>query len=71
MNIGFKPSELGSSYKRWQRLIKEKELSEDTQRWLYAWESYDFMNSPMRDKERRLLRQGHYVGWFNCFLLSL
>ena len=64
----FKPSELKLGYLEFKALIEKRkaEVADPaTQEWLAAWNRYDLAVSPMDDEERRFVRYGHYLGWFD------
>lgn len=54
-------------YLSFNKLCKEKRnlLSSDVYAWLVSWEMLDLSLSPMDDEKRKLLRYGHYLGWFD------
>lgn len=62
----FKPSELLSSYPEFKKISenRKKTLNKETKKWLKEWELWDLACSPMDDNERKLIRYGHYLGWF-------
>jgi hypothetical protein len=64
---GFAPDELQLGYTAWTRLSesRRKHLSAGVRAWLGAWNLWDLACSPMDDKERRLIRYGHYLGWWD------
>jgi len=66
-NTRFSPSELKSSYNKFEEIIKGKfdSLDDETKEWLSEWRRYDLAISPIDDNERKNLRYGHYVGWFS------
>ena len=63
----FLPSELLLSYDSFQSLVEQIKpyLSKADDYWLLTWERIDLARSPMDDNNRRWLRYGHYLGWFN------
>lgn len=63
---GFTPSELMLGYNDWKPLSEArlKHLLPDVRAWLHAWKRWDLACSPMDDNERRLIRYGHYLGWW-------
>lgn len=65
---GFTRDELLLDYAAWSDLSehRKKHLSADAREWLGAWTLWDFACSPMDDSERRLLRYGHWLGWWHC-----
>jgi hypothetical protein len=64
---GFTPDELRLGYLEWKPLSEERKpyLAERIRRWLADWEIWDFACSPMNDDERRMIRYGHYLGWWD------
>lgn len=52
-------------YSEWKKRLKEVELTDDVKQWLHVWELYDLAISPMDDEERRFIRYGHFIGWFD------
>lgn len=66
-NNVLKPSDLLFTYTAFQIYIKgvHHMLSPQELEWLSAWEAIDLAMSPMPDDNRRWLRYGHYLGWFN------
>jgi hypothetical protein len=64
----FNLMEVRLPYDEWDLLQKEKRpsLSDEARAWLDRWNAWDFACSPMDDAERRLIRLGHYMGWFHC-----
>ena len=63
---GFRPSELKLDYTEWVDLVSNRELASDLKKWLYCWKAWDLACSPMDDDERRIVRYGHYLGWFDA-----
>ena len=72
--LGFEPlvsdfdlMEVQLPYDKWDMLQKERRpsLSDEARAWLDKWNVWDFACSPMDDAERRLIRLGHYLGWFH------
>jgi len=61
-----RPSELLLGYTDWKEFIKTTELTKDEKKWLIEWESYDLAVSPRDDHERRFIRYGHHLGWFDA-----
>jgi hypothetical protein len=64
---GFTPDELTLGYTEWKRLVEKrrKQLAPEVRQWLGRWQSWDLACSPMDDNERRLIRYGHYLGWWH------
>ncbi|EZP75015.1 hypothetical protein H839_15983 [Parageobacillus genomosp. 1] len=58
-----RPSDLLVPYSKW-REINPEELTNEEREWYREWESHDLSVSPMSDEERKLIRYGHYLGWF-------
>ena len=63
----FNGEELQLPYTEWKALTdaRRNHLETSVRRWLYAWELVDLALSPMNDDERRSIRYGHYLGWFD------
>jgi len=63
----FIPSELTLPYQEWEKCVESKRaiLTDDAWKWLTRWNDWDFACSPRDDNERRLIRLGHYLGWFD------
>ena len=53
-----------SEFKEWVHK-NEKNLSKDDRLWLNRWDSWDMACSPMDDSERRQIRYGHFLCWFD------
>jgi hypothetical protein len=53
-------------YHEWEKIVSEREatLSREKRGWLYAWRMWDLACSPMNDDDRRRIRYGHYLGYF-------
>jgi len=64
---GFSPGELLLDYHRWEALSNERapKLAASVRRWLDAWRTADLAIFPMDDSHRKIMRQGHYLGWFD------
>ncbi len=45
---------------------RPNKLRQDEQEWLGRWEAFDLATSPRDDKERSLIRYGHYMGWVHA-----
>ena len=65
-----RPSELLLGYTDWQEFLKTAEFSKNEKKWLGEWETYDLAASPRDDNERRFIRYGHYLGWFDAISKS-
>jgi hypothetical protein len=63
----FSLDEVRLPYDKWEKLQRERRssLSAEARTWLDKWDMWDFACSPMADEERRLIRLGHYLGWFH------
>jgi len=59
------PSTLNLSYAEWVHFVSTNKFSLRLIPWLAAWNSTDFARSPMPDSDRKLLRYGHYIGFFD------
>lgn len=59
-----KPSDLLLGYSEWKAL--EKPESPEFQAWLAAWELHDLIADLADDEKRKLIRLGHYCGWFDA-----
>lgn len=56
---------LARDEERWsKRPSTHPTISPEDDEWLNAWELWDLACSPMQDEERKLIRYGHYLGWF-------
>lgn len=64
---GFTRKELTLDYTEWSRLVgaRRRQLEPEVREWLVAWELWDLACSPMDDNERRRIRYGHYLGWWD------
>jgi hypothetical protein len=65
---GFAPDELQLRYTEWKALsnARRKRLSPGVLEWLARWQLWDLACSPMDDEQRRRIRYGHYLGWWDC-----
>lgn len=65
-HAGFTPDELLLGYVDWKALSESRRghLLPDVRAWLNAWKMWDLACSPMDDAERRQIRYGHYLGWW-------
>lgn len=65
-NTGFSGSELQLSYTKFKALADSRKstLDDEVKKWLWEWDRYDFATSPRDDDERRLIRYGHFLGYF-------
>ena len=63
---GFNADELQLPFVAWKELSERRRasLSPEVRKWLGAWRLWDLACSPMSDDERRNIRYGHYMGWF-------
>jgi len=65
---GLSVDELKQDYTEYKKMINTLRLynllSEDLRKWSYEWELLDLHTSPMEDKDRKLIRYGHYTGYF-------
>lgn len=63
----FTRSELRLDYAAWTALAgaRRPHLTEESRKWLAEWDAWDMACSPMDDAERRLIRYGHHLGWFD------
>lgn len=66
-NDVLRPSDLLLSYSEFSARVQRVrgELSAAELEWLSAWQAHDLAMSPMSDDNRRWLRYGHYLGWFD------
>lgn len=64
---GFTGDQLRLPFTEWKRLSEalRPRLRPDVREWLGRWTALDLALSPMDDAERRGMRFGHYVGWFD------
>ena len=64
----FTQHELCLPYNKWNELQegRRERLREDVCAWLDQWNAWDLACSPMSDEKRRLIRLGHYLGWFHA-----
>jgi hypothetical protein len=58
-----RPSDLLLPFIEFKQIDKSK-LNPKTLCWLKHWELFDLATSPRDDEERKLIRYGHYLGWF-------
>jgi len=72
--LGFEPlvsdftlDEVQLPYDQWDKLQRDRLplLSDEARLWLGRWNAWDFACSPMDDDKRRLIRLGHYLGWYH------
>ena len=63
---GFSADELQLPFTKWKELSEGRRtyLAPEVRRWLGRWKAWDLACSPMNDDERRRIRYGHYMGWF-------
>jgi hypothetical protein len=66
MHDEFTPEEIILCFDEFKKICKLKVLNKNSQNWLNSWSLWDLSCSPMEDKDRRLIRYGHYLGWFGC-----
>ena len=64
MRDRFTPTELQLPYPEWVG-VATGSMAPGLQAWLAKWNLLDLAWSPMDDNRRRLLRYGHYLGWFD------
>lgn len=64
---GFTPEELKLGYIEWANLVESRRssLHPEIMLWLSKWELWDLACSPMDDDARRMIRRGHYLGWWH------
>lgn len=64
----FKPSDMLLGYNEFEELCGRvrKELDNDDECFLYAWEMQDLAMSPMPDDNRKILRLGYFYGYFDA-----
>lgn len=64
---GFTPDELRLGYTQWAALSEARRphLAPSVQAWLATWTLWDLAHSPMDDAERRQIRYGHFLGWWD------
>lgn len=64
---GFTRGELVLRSKAWRALVhsRQEHLHPSVREWLAAWNLWDLACSPMDDNERRMIRYGHYLGWWD------
>lgn len=64
---GFTGDQLRLPFTEWKRLSDalRPRLRPEVRKWLGRWEVLDLVFSPMNDEERRGMRFGHYMGWFD------
>lgn len=66
----FSPTELKLPYLEWNEIAPipppRDSMTPELAEWLWAWHWWDLACSPMPDNERRLIRRGHYLGWFDA-----
>lgn len=65
-STGFTSTELLLGYHDWKELSEFRlpHLRKEVRQWFAAWQQWDIACSPMDDDERRVIRCGHYFGWF-------
>lgn len=68
---GFTPDELQLGFMAWRQLsvARRPHLDPKIRRWLGEWSLWDLACSPMCDKERALIRYGHYLGFVHAINL--
>lgn len=59
-----RPTTLLLSYTEFKKYTDENEITGELRQWLNEWESWDLACSPMDDNERKLIRYGHFLGYF-------
>lgn len=65
--VGFTAEELTLGFVAWKELTKKARaqgMTPSLRQWLRSWELWDLACSPMCDEERKQIRYGHCLGWF-------
>ena len=61
----FSAMELLLPYMKFTELCDDRKMfARSLREWIAAWELYDLFYSPMDDDQRRFIRLGHYLGWY-------
>ena len=58
--------ELTLDYIAFKELCHNTPFDLDVREWLSDWGSWDLACSPMNDNERKFIRYGHYLGWWQA-----
>lgn len=66
----FTPDEVMTDFYKFKEICGNKKLNREAMMWLNARKSWDLACSPMDDNERKLIRYGHYLGWYSSQALK-